>query len=380
MGTRADNHDGSCREVLTGRHKGKWRVQFTFQEPTGRKRRLSRLFKTKTDAKTFLQSLRRGERIEAAARSREMTLAEWFTWLAENDWPESIADVTIGYRTKRFEKYVKRELGHIPLSAIDPIGVRSFFRGLRESGVREWQLIAIKGDLVRAFGQAITPYQRIPMSMTNPFRLPLPQPARRNAVALTPEEVKAALTHPNLTHSQRAMLGVLLLAGLRLGEMMALTKGQIRFDDHIIVVDRAVRVGRGGKQSVGLPKGNKTRNVVMCPTLRRSLEVLASDLAPDAYLWRSAMANIPRMKKLVYASWRALRKAADLPADMSPHDCRLTHINIIEKLMPSVSATTLKEHVGHAASGVTEANYTRPLTSAQEILRREMERHFGEAV
>jgi len=61
---------------------------------------------------------------------------------------------------------------------------------------------------------------------------------------------------------------------------------------------------------------------------------------------------------------------------MSPHDCRLTHINIIEKLMPMVSATTLKEHVGHAASGVTEANYTRPLTTAQAVLRDELDRVF----
>ncbi len=55
---------------------------------------------------------------------------------------------------------------------------------------------------------------------------------------------------------------------------------------------------------------------------------------------------------------------------MSPHDCRLSHINWIEKLMPDVSPTTLKEHVGHAAVGVTEVNYTRPLTSAQEVLAR----------
>lgn len=377
MAKRADNNDGSCREILTGRQAGKWRVQFFITEETGRRRRLSRVFDTKTEGKDFLRSLLRGEQVRSANRAKALTLAEWFDWLAENDWPEAIADVTIGYRTKRFEKYVRKELGHLALTGIDPLQVRAFYRRLRERGVKEWQLIAIKSDLVRAFNQAIVPYQRVPAIRANPFRLPLPLPAPRPAVALGPAEVKMALHRPDLTDGQRAMLGVLLLAGLRLGEMMALTRGQLRFEDHVIVIDRAVKVGRGGKQSVGLPKGDKTRNAVMCPTLRRILEVYAATHEPESYLWRAAMENIPRMKKLVYASWRAARKVARLPDDMSPHDCRLTHINIIEKLMPNVSVTTLKEHVGHAASGVTEANYTRPLSSAQEILRVELERLFA---
>lgn len=83
------------------------------------------------------------------------------------------------------------------------------------------------------------------------------------------------------------------------------------------------------------------------------------------------------MKKRFYAAWNAAARAANLPAEMSPHDCRLTHINIIEKLLVKVSQTTLKEHVGHAASGVTEANYTRPISSAQKILRDELDRLFG---
>jgi hypothetical protein len=64
-------------------------------------------------------------------------------------------------------------------------------------------------------------------------------------------------------------------------------------------------------------------------------------------------------------------KVAGLPSEMSPHDCRLTHINISEKLMPEVSSTTLKEDVGHSAEGVTQTSYTRPIMS---ILRAELDR------
>lgn len=378
MGKRADNHDGSCREILTGKHAGKWRVQFTEVDESGFKNRLSRIFKTKTEAKEFLQSLRRGERIQQARRNRELTLGEWINWLAEHDWPETLAPFTVDSRKRRFEKYVAKHFGNTPLSKLDALKVRAFYRKLRDQGASESLIVTIKSDLVRAFNQAITPYQRVSMNVANPFRLPLARPKPREAVALTPQEVRKALSQPALSESQRAMLATFLLAGLRLGEVMALTRGQIRLDENLIVIDRAVRIGFGGKQSVELPKGGKTRNAVMCRTLAAILAPFIAEMAPDDVVWSAATENLPRMKKLVYATWRTIQRDAKLPPGMSPHDCRLTHINLIEKLMPLVSVTTLKEHVGHAATGVTEANYTRPITSAQEILKDELDRVLGQ--
>jgi hypothetical protein len=104
MSSRADNGDGSCREILTGRHAGKWRVQFTEVDDHGHKSRLSRLFANKTIAKTFLQGLRRGKKVQAARRGRELTLTAWVRWLAENDWPESLDEKTIAVRKSRFAK------------------------------------------------------------------------------------------------------------------------------------------------------------------------------------------------------------------------------------------------------------------------------------
>lgn len=376
MATRADNNDGSCREVLTGRHAGKWRVQYTHMTPTGRKQRLSRLFDTRTDAKDFLRGLHRGAKIEAARQTRELTLGEWFSWLAENDWPENLADVTIMQRKRRFAKYVGKHFGNTPMSKIDPLRVRAFYKELRDKGASESLVLSVKGDLVRAFNQAIIPYQRLPMTLANPFRLPLPQPRPRDAVALTPDEVCKALARDQLDPSRRAMLAIFLLAGVRLGEMMGMTRGQLRFGSDLIVIDRAVQVAYGGLQTIGLPKKGKTRDAVMCRKLKEILMEFACEREDDEYLWPAASENKPRMKKLVYATWRTILKDAKLPQNMSPHDCRLTHINIIEKLMADVSLTTLKEHVGHSASGVTEANYTRPLSSAQTVLRNALDRVF----
>ncbi len=352
-------------------------MQYAVETATGHKQRLSKVFKTKTEGKDFLRSVRRGEKVESIKKSREMTLEEWFTWLADNDWPESIANVTIEQRKRRFRKYTKKHFGSTPLSKIDPMKVRSFYKELRDKGAKETLVISVRADLVRTFNQAIVPYGRIPMTMANPFRLSVPQPKPRVAVALTPDEVKVAIAQEGLDRSRRALLALLLLGGLRLGEMMAMTKGQLRFDDDLIVIDRAVLVAFGGKQSIDLPKGKKTRNAVMCKKLKAILQDHVAGMESEDYLWPKATLNEPRMKKQVYEVWQSIVKDAKLPSEMSPHDCRLTHINIIEKLMFEVSETTLKDHIGHAASGVTQAHYTRPLTPAQGLLRDALDRVLG---
>lgn len=374
MGFRADDRDGSCKEILSGKLKGKWRVQFTAEDELYRKTRISRVFPTKTEAKEFLRSLRHGERVEAAQRKKELTLAGWFDWLAENDWPENLDEKTVAIRKGQFERHVRPVLGGVPLGKIDPMAVRAFYRELREKGVGEPTVLAVKRTLVRVFNQAVSPYGRVSMNQANPFRLVLSAPALREAVAITPEEAARALACAALTPKERAMLAVYLLAGLRLSEQMALTRGQIRFGQGLITVDRAVRLDTKGGQTVGLPKGGKRRSTAMCPSLEAALRPVCEGLEADAYLWSAENGNKPKMKVRTYDVWESVLAKTGLPGDMSPHDGRLTHVNWIEKLLPEVSPTTLKEHVGHAGSGVTEVNYTRPLTPAQDLLRKGLER------
>jgi integrase len=237
-------------------------------------------------------------------------------------------------------------------------------------------IIEIRGDLVRVFNQAISPYQRVSMTVANPFRIPVPRTKLREAIALNPEEVLKSLRCETLDLSQRALLATLMLAGLRLGELMALTRGQLDFENGTIRIDRAVQLSYGGKQSIGLPKKGRIRRVIMCNLLKEILEPFVSALNNDHHLWSAENENKPRMKKVIYNHWQSIIKATELPSQMSPHDCRLTHINIIEKLMPEVSDTTLKEHVGHSGSGVTQTNYTRPITASQQILRDALNRVF----
>lgn len=374
MGSRGANGDGSCRQISDGRFAGKWRVQIIVKDTKGASKRLSRIFPTQKEGKAFIRSLQRDSDRASLEATRVMTLGAWIDWLAENDWNETLDSKTIRSRLVRFKKYVEKSWGGVPLTKIDPLDVKAFFHQLRDDGVGHATREAIKTDLVRVFNLAISPYKRVPTTWGNPFRLPMDAPPVRDAIALTPGEAKKALASKDLDDRQRAMLAVFLLGGLRISEQMALTMGQVNFKTGLIIVDRSVRVNYGGQQTIGLPKTKRIRQVVMCKKMSELLQPVCDGLEPDTYVFSAATGNKPRMKNLVYATWRTIVKDAKLPADMSPHDCRLTHINWIEKLLPEVSTTTLKEHIGHAAAGVTEVNYTRPITPAQDILRRGLDK------
>lgn len=306
MAKRADDKDGSCKEILTGKLAGKWRVQFSYVDEFYRKQRISRVFPNKTEAKEFLKSLLHGAKVESAQEKKALTLSGWFDWLAEHDWPETLDEKTIGFRTGRFNNHVRDIFGAVPLTKIDSLQVRTFYKNLRGNGVGHATIIAIKADLVRTFNQAITPYGRVPMSHANPFRLTVQSAPLRDAVAITPEQAVTAIACKNLSLKERAMLATFLLAGVRLSEQMALTREQLLFNQNLIYIDRAVKLDKKGGQTVGLPKGNKKRLAVMCPALKAIPCEYAGDLAPGAFLWPAECDNKPRMKKRTYDVWEAI--------------------------------------------------------------------------
>src|SRR5207302_8660063 len=134
--------------------------------------------------------LLRGANIAAAQKTKELTLGAWFDWLVENDWPETLSEQTISARETRFRKYVRARLGEVPLGSLDPMVVKKLYRSLADERVGQSTVLEVKRDLVRTFNQAIQPYRRVPFNLGNPFKLTVPSPPRREAIALAPEQAK----------------------------------------------------------------------------------------------------------------------------------------------------------------------------------------------
>lgn len=394
--TKSISGEGSIRKRMSGKLAGKWRVQWGYEDPISRDHvQVDRTFPAQGEGAAFLKDLKArvhtGQKIEEANTKKTLTLRCWFDDLAgtkangfEGKWVEDgMQTTTVSYRRGRFDKYVKgSDIADMPMKHLDGDRARAFFRSL-PSDIGQATRLELKRDLVKVFNDAIDTYERLP-NMRNPFskvKVEVPEP--REAIALAPERAVRSIKRL-VTPEDRAFLGLFLLSGVRLSEHMAICKEQIDFKRGTILIDRAVKFGSTGRQTMGLPKGNKPRVVVMCPTLAALLQPLMG--GSSEFLFPAAVEDKPRMKKLFYATWRRVVKEAKLPEEIAPQDCRLTHNNWIEKLMPSVSTSTRLEHLGHSTArrdaenkgiAVNLRNYTRFLSEAHDILRAEVERVVG---
>ncbi|MEP0765917.1 MAG: tyrosine-type recombinase/integrase [Fimbriimonadia bacterium] len=354
---------------------------------------VDRTFPTQAEAARFLKELKArvhtGQKVEESNTKKALTLNAWFDDLAGTSecgyagrWSEDGMKLqTIAAKVSRYNSNVRRsELGSLPVQLIDVDRARAFFRAMKEAGKSKATMKDVQAVLVKVMNDAIDTYEKFP-NLRNAFsKVKLETPEAREAIVVTPENAMKAIRKLEAP-ADRAFLGLYFLAGLRLSEQMALTAEQVDFAQGVIVIDRAVKLGPTGRQEVGLPKGDKTRLVALCPTLADLLKPVVGD--SDGYLFHADSADKPKMKKVVYSNWKRILKESGLPDELELRDCRLSHNSWIEKFCPKVSLSTRLEHMGHSVNRnnsehkgltVNVRNYTRFLSGGLDILRKELER------
>lgn len=391
---KAISGEGSIRKRLSGKLAGKWRVQWSYDDPMSNDlTTVDRTFPTQAEAARFLKELKArvhtGQKIEESNTKKALTLNAWFDDLAGTSesgnagrWSEDgMKPQTIAAKVSRYNSNVRHsELGSLPVQFIDVDRARSFFRAMKEAGKSKATMKDVQAVLVKVMNDAIDTYEKFP-NLRNAFsKVKLETPEAREAIVVTPENAMKAIRKLGAP-ADRAFLGLYFLAGLRLSEQMALTAEQVDFAQGVIVIDRAIKLGPTGRQEVGLPKGDKTRLVALCPTLADLLKPVVGD--SDGYLFSAESADKPRMKKVVYSTWKRILKESGLPDELELRDCRLSHNSWIEKFCPKVSLSTRLEHMGHSVNRnnsehkgltVNVRNYTRFLSGGLDILRKELER------
>ncbi|KAA0233840.1 MAG: tyrosine-type recombinase/integrase [Fimbriimonadaceae bacterium] len=391
---KAISGEGSIRKRLSGKLAGKWRVQWSYDDPMSNDlTTVDRTFPTQAEAARFLKELKArvhtGQKIEESNTKKALTLNAWFDDLAGTSergyagrWSEDGMKLqTIAAKVSRYNSNVRRsELGSLPVQLIDVDRARAFFRAMKEAGKSKATMKDVQAVLVKVMNDAIDTYEKFP-NLRNAFsKVKLETPEAREAIVVTPENAMKAIRKLEAP-ADRAFLGLYFLAGLRLSEQMALTAEQVDFAQGVIVIDRAVKLGPTGRQEVGLPKGDKTRLVALCPTLADLLKPVVGD--SDGYLFHADSADKPKMKKVVYSTWKRILKESGLPDELELRDCRLSHNSWIEKFCPKVSLSTRLEHMGHSVNRnnsehkgltVNVRNYTRFLSGGLDILRKELER------
>lgn len=338
----------TIKKVEKGPRIGKWRLR------AGAGGKIDRYFDTKTEAQRWFNAHGTVKKPKASV----WTLDQLFTWLKENSWPNRIEASTIKSRDGRYRIYVQTDWGQTRLDAVDPIEFQEWIAAVYKSGkVGDSTVVKIRNDLSQVWSEGVKLGKCSPL-LANPFQATVRSPSPRIAVVLTPKEALKA--YGKLTGDRRTLFALGIGGGLRIGEVLAFRSEQMF--EGFLLINAALKKY---PERIGLPKKDKVRQAVCGGFLKSAL---SQHEWKGEFCLKQERQDKNLTRKQAYKLFHELLEEGGLPQDFDTHDMRLNHINWIEKLAPEVSGTTLQEHIGHSSGGVTQTNYTRPLTLAQQSL------------
>jgi integrase len=311
---------------------------------------------TLTEARRERESLLAGLREGRVAAPTVTTLADV---LAEYQHSRKLAS-----RTRDCESTLARQhLGALLPRRLQDVTVRDVagvMSGMRDAGYSEWTRVGVyrilRGTFQLAVGRGIIP--RSPVEGLSPSERPKQRNARRVAVldATAIERLIAA----GSTGRWRAALGLAAYAGLRLGELRALTWADVDFEAGIVNVRRAA--DRDG--ALHAPKtAAGVRAVPLLPALRRLLvewKLRSPRTEAAEFVIGTADGNTVGEQNLRRMLERA-KEAAGLAVTeerLSWHSLRHSFASLLATEL-GLPTTTLAQVMGHADAGFTLRVYAR---------------------
>lgn len=260
-GTRRPKGTGSIRE-----RDGRFQATFSFTDATGRRRRSSRLFRTRTDARSWLNERLADVRSGRVARAEDLTVGEYLT-----DWIESLGrgglePTTLTWYRSAVRRHIIPALGTLKLSNLNAIVIEAFLAAKAKSG-------RLDG------GGGLSPASVRRLQVT--LHKALDAAVRRGMLASNPADLAEAPKSPQLDGSTDVwspkqlinfieasgsdrLAGVWRLAamtGLRRSEICGLKWSDVDLEARIISVRRAAVVVDGHRY-VKSPKTPASRRTV----------------------------------------------------------------------------------------------------------------------
>lgn len=350
-----NTHDKVSNKVSTRRSKGDGTV---YQRADGRW--VARVYvgdkpktvyaRTEPLARKALTRLR-DERARSALVVAAPTVEQWLTY-----WRTEVLDVRpstrAGYDTY-LDKHIIPRIGPHRLDRLEPAHVRRLYAAMRKAGLAEASIRQTHAILSRALKVAeregkvarnVATLVDPPSTVANP-RTPL-------TVAQARKVLQAA--EPDASRWYAA-----LWLGLRQGEALGLTWGNVNLDAGFVVIDQAIQRQKGkGLVVVPVKSRSSNRVVPLPPMVLSRLKVhaamrLAAGATDDWYVWGGARPTDPSRD---YKAWKALLVKAKVPT-VALHAARNTTGTLL--MAAGVPDKVAAEITGHGTVQVLQDHYQR---------------------
>ena len=334
---RRSNGEGSYRKLPSGNWSGQIMVGFTDE---GKRKIKTFTAPTKSEVqqkiRDYLDSL-----AAAKNRKKDVSFSEWAdTWY--EDYRTQVEESTYwnyGYTLNTLKKH----FGDRPLREIKQLDVNRLIDTLIEKGRSKSTISKCKSMLSQIMGAAEDNdlIVKNPAARAKKIRTEKKRPNKKEAFA--PEEVerlKEFVPDDLLGNSIVTLIGT----GMRVQELVALTKDDIAPDGSYITVNKAVKMAYR-QPKLGTTKSERSNRVIPVskefqPYVRRLRE-----LGGDRYIWTSERENgLYTVEEFRNRYKRAVKKVPGVKY-RSPHCCRHTYItNLQARKVPMDMIRVLAGH------------------------------------
>lgn len=229
-------------------------------------------------------------------------------------------------------KLLNKAFGHLHLNEVKTAQVNRFINDLEHRGYSASQISKCRSLLIQILDVAEADDLVVKNYARRAFHTTKQLHKRQKAHvkdAFTVEETEMLLQQlPNtlLGNSIRLML----ISGLRLQELLALTPKDIAEDGSWVRVTKAVKMV-DGIPKLGDPKSFTSRRVIPIAAKYRYIPLWLRENGGQAFLWCA-----PRRESLLYATYTVRRQYYRLLAQypnvrpLSPHCCRHTYVTLLQ--------------------------------------------------
>ena len=310
---------------------------------------------TLTEARRERDSLLAGLREGRVAAPAAATFADVF---ADYQAARNLSPRTVAHERHLLHRHVAM-LARRRVQDVTATDVARLLRGMRDT-YSPWTCVAVYRLLAGTFALAVRRgiVTRSPIDGLAPSERPKQRNKRR--VAVLDEATLARLVTAGASERWQAALGLAAYAGLRLGEIRALTWADVDLDADTVTV-------RASLLPDGTPKAPKTdagaRTLPLLPALRRLLvawKLRSPRARPGSLVVCTATGGHVEERNLRRALDDAKEAAGlDVRDDrLSWHSLRHSFASMLATDL-ALPATTLAELVGHADAGFTLRVYAR---------------------
>lgn len=339
-----------------------WFCKFYYVDYNGQKKqKLKRGFKTKREAKEF-------ENRFLVKHQKDVTMP--FSSLVKyykEDMETRLKPATIYTKQNIIDKLILPYFNDMPLNNITPSTIRTWQNELiqNDKNYSQTYLRTVHTLLVAIFNFAMKYYdlKENPCSICGSIGS---MKTEKEMTIWTLDQFKTFIEAEKDNIMYYTAFNVLFYTGLRIGELLALTWGDIDFDNQTISINKSLQV-LNGVTYITSPKTRKSiRTITIFPNLVRILQ----DYKSACYEPLNDSRLFPIAKSKVLRELRKKAKAQELP-QIRLHDLRHSHASLLIEL--GFSPLAIADRLGHESVQTTLNVYSHLYPNKQDELAQKLQ-------